>query len=78
MDLRGFRKMLELTQEEVAAETGISQPTISRIESGEVDNTRLDVVRRIQRWADEIARRRRLPRSKRLTWGSLRCEDDAA
>jgi transcriptional regulator with XRE-family HTH domain len=79
MDLLAFRKQdaVDLTQEEVAAATGVDQTTISRLETGATKNPRLDVVQKIQAWADKVARRRRLPKSKRLTWGSFQ-EDSAA
>ena len=58
------------TQHEVAAATGVDQSTISRIASRTVRPSG-ETLLRIQAWAEEIATRRRVKRSERLTWDYL-------
>lgn len=68
VDLRAFREQaaVDLTQKEVADASGVPQPTISRIESGRIKRPRFDVVDKLQSWADELARTKRLPTRNRL------------
>jgi transcriptional regulator with XRE-family HTH domain len=44
--LRELRKMLDLTQTDVAEALGISQKRVSEIERGQVDFTKVDTLRR--------------------------------
>jgi len=72
VDLFTFRNLPEVaaTQADVAAGTGLSQATISRLESGEIEKPSWEVVNAVRSWAAGVARRKRLPRAKRLTWPS--------
>jgi transcriptional regulator with XRE-family HTH domain len=68
LDLAAFRTDQRKSQRQVANETGLSQPTISRIEKHQ-QRPSFDVFMAIKLWADDIARRKRLPVAKRLTPG---------
>ena len=68
LGLEAFRTDQRKSQRQVARETGLSQPTISRIEKHQ-QRPSFDVFIAIKTWADEIAQRKRLPVAKRLTPG---------
>lgn len=61
--------MLSITQEDLALEVGISQGTVSRIEAGKMPIGSTKML--YDRWAEDIARARRLRRDKRLSWEHL-------
>ena len=75
--LSEFMDQVGATQYDVAEATrkidpagkGVDQSTISRIERGGEPKGRSLAL--IQRWADRVAKRRKLPRSKWLTWDHL-------
>lgn len=48
-NLKWARKRLGMTQDQVAALSGVAQPIISRLESGKESNPSLDIARRLAR-----------------------------
>lgn len=45
--LKEKRLKMRMTQEELAAKSGISRPTISLLENGELNNAKIDTLRKI-------------------------------
>lgn len=67
-DLERFVSELGLTVSEAACEIGVSQPTFSRLLSGEIGNPSALTFQKVTAWAERVARAKRIPRSKRLAW----------
>ncbi len=70
LELEAFREQVGATQHEVADATGLTQPTISRIEKKKQRPSSVAYLA-IQEWAEDLAHSRRLPVRRRLTWGWL-------
>ena len=70
LELAEFRSSVGITQQDVADETGLSQPTISRIEM-QLQRPSGEALLLIQAWADALARSKRIAVSQRLSWGWL-------
>ena len=70
MDLERFMERVGVDDEALADAVGRDRSTISRIRRKRVvpDGTTL---LKIDRWAGDMAQRKRLRRSERLTWGYL-------
>ncbi len=68
-NLYDFRKLLDMSQEDVAAETGVAQVTISEIENG--SDPRTTTAMRLSRWADVEATINGLGREDWLDWSYL-------
>jgi len=60
-----------VTQQSIADETGLSQPTISRIEK-QLQRPSGEALLLIQMWADAIAYRKRIKVERRLSWDWIR------
>ena len=69
-NLAEFRSIVGFTQQEVADGTGLSQPTISRIES-QLQKPSGEALLLLQEWAAVLASSRRIAVSQRLTWDWL-------
>ena len=68
-DLERFVREVGATSESVAAATGLSQPTVWRAMTDATKGPpRLRTYLLIKRWADSIAKQKKLPRSRWLRW----------
>lgn len=70
MDLGSFMEFLGLTDADVAQAVSRDRSTISRIRRKKVIPDAQTLLK-LNEWAKELARKKRLRRSKRLTWDYL-------
>jgi predicted transcriptional regulator len=68
--LRDFRHTVGQTSHQVAKKVGINQSTLVRLELGQTD-PKLSTALRLVAWADDEAKRQRVPRARRLDLGDL-------
>jgi len=68
--LRNFRHAVGATSREVADAVGINQSTLIRIELGKREPL-LSTALRISSWADDQAKRKRVPRAERVALEDL-------
>jgi hypothetical protein len=71
LTLQQFMDRVETSDEEVAEATGLHRTTIYRVRSGIVTDITANTMRRIDRWAKEISRAKRLTNAERLDWDEM-------
>jgi hypothetical protein len=76
LDLAEFMETVGARVTDVARESGVDKAIVSRIKDRAQDPTGATLLK-LTRWADSVARRKRLPRTKHLSFDYL-LDGDAA